>query len=59
MLQVFYLEEAVTVKKNEAMTGTFAVMPNKRNERDLDFAVAVQFHGELSDLEEKNTYTMH
>jgi len=56
---VFYLEEAVTVKKNETMTGKFGVAPNKRNERDLDFAVAVSFHGEISDLEENNTYTMH
>jgi len=56
---VFYLEEALTVKKNEELTGTFSVMPNKRNERDLDFAIAVKFHGELSDLEEQNTYTMH
>lgn len=56
---VFYLEDSLTCKKNEEIKGTFGIVPNKRNSRDLDFKVAVQFHGELCDVEEDNTYTMH
>uniref|UniRef100_A0A914VDH8 Protein arginine N-methyltransferase domain-containing protein n=1 Tax=Plectus sambesii TaxID=2011161 RepID=A0A914VDH8_9BILA len=56
---VFYLEDSLTCKKNEEIQGTFAVVPNKRNTRDLDFKVSVRFRGELCDVEEDNTYTMH
>ncbi|CAB3396695.1 unnamed protein product [Caenorhabditis bovis] len=56
---VFYLMDALTVKKGEEITGTFAVAPNKRNPRDLDFKIKISFHGQVCDLEEDNTYTMH
>uniref|UniRef100_A0A915CV98 type I protein arginine methyltransferase n=1 Tax=Ditylenchus dipsaci TaxID=166011 RepID=A0A915CV98_9BILA len=56
---VFYLRDALTVKKAEEIRGTFAVKPNNRNERDLDFEISVEFDGELSHLSEKNVYTMH
>ncbi|KHJ76384.1 hypothetical protein OESDEN_23996, partial [Oesophagostomum dentatum] len=38
---VFYLMDALTVKKGEEITGYFSVAPNARNERDLDFKVKV------------------
>ncbi|CAD6193905.1 unnamed protein product [Caenorhabditis auriculariae] len=56
---VFYLMDALTVKKGEQIQGVFDVAPNKRNQRDLDFNIKVKFHGEVCDLEEENTYTMH
>ncbi|CAI4231343.1 unnamed protein product [Auanema sp. JU1783] len=56
---VFYLMDALTVKKGEEIKGVFKVAPNKRNERDLDFKIKIDFHGEVCDLEEENTYTMH
>ncbi|CAI5451206.1 unnamed protein product [Caenorhabditis angaria] len=56
---VFYLMDALTVKKNEEISGVFSVAPNKRNERDLDFNIKVKFRGEVCDLDEDNTYTMH
>jgi protein arginine N-methyltransferase 1 len=56
---VFYLQEAITVKKNEEVTGTFSVKPNDRNVRDLDFEIKIEFHGELCDFQEDNRYTMH
>jgi len=56
---VFYLEEALTVKRGEEINGIFAMTPNERNNRDLDFKIGVNFHGELCDLEETNTYHMH
>jgi protein arginine N-methyltransferase 1 len=56
---VFYLEEALTVKKNEEISGNFSMVPNERNNRDLDFSIGVKFHGELCDLDETNVYHMH
>uniref|UniRef100_A0A1I8F1M4 type I protein arginine methyltransferase n=1 Tax=Wuchereria bancrofti TaxID=6293 RepID=A0A1I8F1M4_WUCBA len=51
--------DALTCKKNEEITGTFSIAPNARNERDLDFKISVKFHGDVCDVEEENTYTMH
>lgn len=56
---VFYLEEALTVKKGEEISGMFSMTPNQRNNRDLDFNIGIKFHGELCDLEETNVYHMH
>lgn len=56
---VFYMEESITVKRNEQICGSFSVTPNERNNRDLDFKIRVKFHGELCDLEEENNYHMH
>jgi len=56
---VFYLEEALTVKRGEEISGVFTMKPNDRNNRDLDFNIGINFHGELCDLEETHTYHMH
>ncbi|VDM41906.1 unnamed protein product [Toxocara canis] len=56
---VFYLQESLTCKKNEEITGVFSIAPNPRNERDLDFKITVKFHGDVCDVEEENIYTMH
>lgn len=56
---VFYLREAITAKKNETISGHFAVKPNPRNGRDLDFRILLDFNGELCQLREENVYTMH
>ncbi|KAF8356093.1 hypothetical protein PRIPAC_97716 [Pristionchus pacificus] len=56
---VFYLQDALTVKKGEELKGVFTCSANARNERDLDFKIMVSFHGEVCDLEEESTYTMH
>lgn len=56
---VFYLQDALTVKKHEEIHGIFSVKPNSRNVRDLDFQIRVDFNGELGQLLEENTYTMH
>ena len=47
------------MKKGEEVHGVFTMTPNKRNERDLDFVVKVDFDGEVSSLHEENVYTMH
>lgn len=56
---VFYLRDALTVKKGEEILGNFAVKPNARNMRDLDFTIRIEFHGEICDLLEENHYHMH
>jgi type I protein arginine methyltransferase len=56
---VFYLCESLTVKKGEQIEGIFAVQPNNRNPRDLDFRIRLRFCGELCELDEDNTYVMH
>ncbi|XP_068153399.1 protein arginine N-methyltransferase 1-B isoform X1 [Drosophila tropicalis] len=55
---VFYLDDHLTAKKNEEITGTFQMKPNERNNRDLDFVIDISFKGELSDVNESNTYRM-
>lgn len=55
---VFYLNEHLTVKKGEEVTGSLSMQPNPRNNRDLDFNLVVNFNGELSELSESNDYRM-
>jgi len=55
---VFYLEDYLTCKKGEMITGQFAMKPNQRNVRDLDFEISVKFEGELCTVEEDNKYKM-
>lgn len=55
---VFYLKDYITAKKGEMITGSFTMKPNGRNERDLDITLAVQFDGELSNIDEENEYQM-
>jgi len=56
---VFYFKEALTVKKGEEINGHFAVKPNARNNRDLDFVISFDFDGAVCSLKEENTYIMH
>ncbi|XP_034475437.1 protein arginine N-methyltransferase 1-B [Drosophila innubila] len=55
---VFYLDDHMTAKKNEEINGTFQMKPNERNNRDLDFVIDISFKGELSEIQESNTYRM-
>jgi len=55
---VFYLEDYVTAKTGENLSGTFTMKPNERNNRDLDFEISVEFEGELSTLKESRAYKM-
>jgi len=55
---VFYLEDYITAKQGESVTGSFAMKPNDRNNRDLDFDISVEFAGELSSLSESRSYKM-
>ncbi|CAG5122543.1 unnamed protein product, partial [Candidula unifasciata] len=56
---VFYLgDNELTIKRGEEINGVFSLTPNKQNNRDLDFTVSVDFHGELSDASCSLNYKM-
>jgi len=55
---VFYLKDYITAKKGEVLEGTFTMKPNHRNERDLDINLSLHFDGELTKLDEENSYQM-
>ncbi|XP_060553788.1 protein arginine N-methyltransferase 1-like isoform X2 [Ruditapes philippinarum] len=56
---VFYFNETdLTVKRGEEITGTVTMQPNKKNNRDLDFEIDVEFEGELSSMKETLKYKM-
>lgn len=55
---VFYFDEFLTVKKGEEIYGNFAMEPNARNYRDLDFSIDIEFKGELCQVQETNHYRM-
>merc|ERR1719354_177325 len=49
---VFYLNDYLTCKKGEEVKGTFKMVPNERNNRDMDFNVKIEFNGELCQVTE-------
>lgn len=55
---VFYLNDYLTCKKGEEVRGTFKMVPNDRNKRDMDFSVKIDFSGELCTVNEDNKYRM-
>ncbi|OWF54197.1 protein arginine N-methyltransferase 1-like isoform X1 [Mizuhopecten yessoensis] len=56
---VFYFDQLdLTVKKGEELFGTIALEPNKKNTRDLDIKIDVDFKGELSEMNESMSYRM-
>jgi len=55
---VFYLQDYLTCKKGEELTGSFKMTPNERNVRDMDFEIGVDFTGELCKAKEFNKYRM-
>ncbi|XP_050440925.1 protein arginine N-methyltransferase 1 isoform X2 [Adelges cooleyi] len=55
---VFYLDNYLTVKRNDEVFGTFSMSPNERNTRDLDFVIDVEFKNEVNNVSESNKYRM-
>lgn len=55
---VFYFDDYLTVKKGEEIFGVFAMKPNAKNNRDLDFTIEIDFKGELSEMVETFPYRM-
>jgi len=55
---VFYIDDYLTVKRGEEITGLFRMTPNPKNKRDMDFQIRVSFRGDLSELEDVFFYKM-
>ncbi|KAI1298192.1 type I protein arginine N-methyltransferase Rmt1 [Mortierella claussenii] len=55
---VFYTKDAMTVKKDETITGELTCSPNARNPRDLDIIIDYEFNGKQMSVKEKNEYRM-
>merc|ERR1739848_640807 len=55
---VFYLNDTITIRQGEEINGTFNIVQNKRNKRDLDIEVDYQFEGEVMSSKESNSYKM-
>jgi protein arginine N-methyltransferase 1 len=55
---VFYLDNYLTVKRNDEVFGTFTMCPNERNTRDMDFVIDVEFKNDVHNVTESNKYRM-
>uniref|UniRef100_A0A3Q3BJG6 type I protein arginine methyltransferase n=1 Tax=Kryptolebias marmoratus TaxID=37003 RepID=A0A3Q3BJG6_KRYMA len=55
---VFYLEDYLTVRRGEEITGTIAMKPNEKNIRDLDFTFELDFKGQLCEAAISHDYKM-
>ncbi|KAL4091382.1 hypothetical protein QTP88_026081 [Uroleucon formosanum] len=53
---VFYLDNYLTVKRNDEVYGTFSMSPNERNTRDMDFVIDIEFKNDVNDVTESNKY---
>ncbi|GKY93027.1 putative protein arginine N-methyltransferase 1.2 [Mayamaea pseudoterrestris] len=52
---ILYLQESLTICAGETITGEISCKPNKRNQRDLDIALALKFRGHYSKMDGKTT----
>ncbi|XP_043197476.1 protein arginine N-methyltransferase 1-like isoform X2 [Amphibalanus amphitrite] len=55
---VFYIDDTITAKVGETIEGVFSCSPNPRNNRDLDFNISLEFHGELCTVKDNRSYKM-
>ncbi|XP_019849695.1 PREDICTED: protein arginine N-methyltransferase 1-like isoform X2 [Amphimedon queenslandica] len=55
---VFYIEDCLTVKMGEQLSGTITVGKNPKNKRDLDFVITFDFDGELMEYHKRQDYHM-
>lgn len=55
---VFYLEDSLTVCKDEVVKGHLKCVPNTSNPRDLDFELRYSFKGKLSSSSATLQYRM-
>uniref|UniRef100_A0A8C6SZI6 type I protein arginine methyltransferase n=1 Tax=Neogobius melanostomus TaxID=47308 RepID=A0A8C6SZI6_9GOBI len=55
---VFYLEDYLTVRRGEEITGSLSIKPNEKNIRDLDFTFELDFKGQLCEAAISHDYKM-
>ncbi|XP_064400312.1 protein arginine N-methyltransferase 1-like [Halichondria panicea] len=55
---VFYINDCITIKEGEQLSGVLTMAPNKSNNRDLDFTITYNFDGALMQLSSTQEYHM-
>jgi type I protein arginine methyltransferase len=50
---IFYLQEALTICAGEMITGELSCKPNRKNRRDLDIGLLLNFKGRYSKVDQK------
>jgi protein arginine N-methyltransferase 1 len=55
---IFYLPESLVICKGEAISGEISCKPNKKNKRDLDIGVALNFQGRHTKFEKNFEYRL-
>lgn len=55
---VFYLQDVITIKTGEVITGHFTCKPNEKNPRDLDLIVEYEFNGSVMSSKAVTSYKM-
>lgn len=50
---IFYLQEALTICAGEIITGELSCKPNRKNRRDLDIGLLLNFDGRYSKVDQK------
>lgn len=55
---IFYLEEPLTVCAGETITGLISCRPNKRNRRDLDISLQLEYQGRHSSANKTIQYRL-
>jgi len=56
---VFYLDDVLSIKKGEEISGEFSCKPNSKNPRDLDLAISYLFNGEYDHVDTTQDYFLH
>jgi len=50
---IFYLRDGITICSGEEVEGEISCQPNRRNRRDLDIAVRLNFRGKHAEMKDK------
>jgi len=55
---VFYLEDVLSIRQNEVISGVLTCKPNQKNPRDLDITVDYEFNGSTMQTKGSQKYNM-
>jgi protein arginine N-methyltransferase 1 len=55
---ILYLQETMTICAGEMLTGEISCKPNKRNRRDLDIGLQLNFKGRYSQVDKEYHYRL-
>lgn len=55
---IFYLNDYLIVKEHEILTGNIEIKSERKDNRELDINIQLDFKGELCEVHENNKYQM-